>query len=60
MYEYLWDHVKPKYKEKAKLCYMYTDKFIVHMKTEVISEDTAKNFEKRFETSNFELEKPLP
>ena len=33
MYEFRYDCVKPKYNEKAKLCCMYTDSFIVYKKT---------------------------
>ena len=33
MYEFWYDYVKPKYSEKAKLCYMDTDSFIVYIKT---------------------------
>ena len=29
MYEFWYDHVKPKYKDKAKLCYMDTDSFVI-------------------------------
>ena len=32
MYEFWYDYVKPKYGENAKLCYMDTDSFIVHVK----------------------------
>ena len=45
-------HVKPKYKEKAKLCYMDTDSFIVSIKTEGIYAVIAKDAEARFDTSN--------
>ena len=31
MYEFLYDYVKPRYGEKAKLCYMDTDSFIVYI-----------------------------
>ena len=33
MYEFRYDYVKPKYGENAKLCYIDTDNFIVHVKT---------------------------
>ena len=32
MYEFWYDYVKLKYGEKAKLCYMDTDSFIVYIK----------------------------
>ena len=32
MYEFWYDYVKPKYGEKAKLCYMDTESFIVYIK----------------------------
>ena len=34
MCEFWYDYVKPKYNEKAKLCYMDQDSLIVHIKTE--------------------------
>ena len=33
MYEFQYDYIKPKYDEKAKLCYMDTDSFIIYIKT---------------------------
>ena len=54
MYEFWYDYVKPKYGEKAKLCYMDTDRFIVHLKTDDIYKDITKDVETRFDTSNFE------
>ena len=38
---------------------MGTDSFIVHVKTEDIYKDIAEDFETRFGTSNFELDKTL-
>ena len=34
MFEFWYDHIKLKYQNKAKLCYMDTDSFIIHIKTE--------------------------
>ena len=34
MYEFWYDYIKPKYGENAKLFYMVTGSFIVHVKTE--------------------------
>ena len=31
MYEFRYDYVKPKYKGKAKLCYMDTDSFVINI-----------------------------
>ena len=53
------DYVKPKYREKAKLCYMDTCSFTVYIKTEDIYVDIAKVVETRFNTSNYELDTPL-
>ena len=36
MYEFWYDYVKPKYGENEKLCFMDTNSFIVHIKTEDI------------------------
>ena len=41
MYEFQYDYVKPKYSEKAKICYVDTDSFIVHVKTEDVYKDIA-------------------
>ena len=54
-----YSYVKPKYDENVNLCYMGTDSFIVHVKTENIYKDIAEDFETRFGTSNFELDKTL-
>ena len=34
MYEFWYDYMKPKYGDNLKLCYMDTDSFIMHIKTE--------------------------
>ena len=59
MYEFWYDYLKPKYGENAKLCYMETDSFIVYAKTDDIYKDIA-HVETKFDTSNFEIQRPLP
>ena len=39
---------------KMQNCYMDTDSFIVHVKTEDIYKDLAEDVEAKFDTSNFE------
>ena len=56
MYEFWYDYVKPKYDQKAKLCYMDTNSFIVYIKTDDIYKDIAEDVEIRFHTSNYEVE----
>ena len=60
MYEFWYDYVKPKYGENAKLYYMHTGSFIVHVITHDIYKDIAEDFKARFDTSNFELDRLLP
>ena len=60
MYEFWYDYVKPKYGKKAKLCYMDTDSFIAYIQTDHIYKDIAEDVETRVDTSNYELERPLP
>ena len=43
-------------KKKAKLCYIDTDSFIVHIRTDDNYEDIAEDLETRFDTSNYELD----
>ena len=50
---------KPKYSENARLCYMDMDSFIVYVKTDDMYKDNAEDVETRFDTSNYELDKPL-
>ena len=46
--------------KKAKLYYMGTDSFTIHMETEDNYTDIAKYVETRFNASNYELDRPLP
>ena len=60
MYEFWYDYIKPKHQNNAKLCYMDTDSFIIHIKTENVYEGFADEAGKRFDTSNYEVDRPLP
>ena len=59
MYEFWYDYMKPKYGNNVKLCYMDTDSFIMDIKTEDFYKDIANDVEKRFDTSNYEVNRPL-
>ena len=46
MYKFWYDYIKSKYGDNVKLCYMDTDSFIMHIKTEDFYKDIANNVEK--------------
>ena len=60
MYEFWFAYIKTKYQQNAKLCYIDTDSFIIYIKTEEVFEDIANDVEKRFDTSNYEVNRSLP
>ena len=53
MYEFCYDHIKPKYGDRAKLCYTDTDSFVIHIITEDFFEDISGDVERWFDTSNY-------
>ena len=52
MYEFWYEYIKPKYGDKARLCYTYTDSFIMHIKTNDFYKDINNDVGKWFDTSN--------
>ena len=54
MYEFWYDYIKPKYQDRAKLCYMDTDSFVIHIISEDFYEDIANDVEEWFDTSNYD------
>ena len=60
MYGFWYDYMKPKYNDNVRLCYMDTDSFVMHIKTNDFYEDIASDVENRFDTSNYEVDRPLP
>ena len=62
MYEFWYDYFKPKYGDKAKLCYTDTDSFLIHIITEDFFEDISNDVESWYDTSNCDEndKRPLP
>ena len=54
MYEFWYDFIKPKFQDRAKLCFMDADSFIIHIKTEDFYKEIADDIEKWFDTSNYD------
>ena len=60
MYEFWYDYVKLKYGKDVKLCYMDTHSFVMNIKTEDFYKEIVNDVEKRFDASNYEVNRPLP
>ena len=62
MYKFWYDYIKPKDGDRAKLCYMDTDSFIIYIKTEDFYKDIADDVERWFDTSNYDEndKRPFP
>ena len=59
MYEFWYEYIKPKYKEKTKLCYMGTESFVINIFTEGFFED-INDIERWFDTSNYDKNDKIP
>ena len=60
MYEFWYNFMKQKYDNNVKLCCMDTDSFIINIKTNDFYKVIANDVENRFDTSNYEVSRPLP
>ena len=60
MYEFWYDYMKPKYNDNVRLCYMDTDSFIMNIKTNDFYKDISDDVDNRFDTSDYEVKRPLP
>ena len=62
MYEFRYDYIKPKYGDRAKLCYIDTDSFFIYIETDDFYQDIANDVERWFDTSNYDEndKRPLP
>ena len=54
MYKFWYDYIKPKYKDRAKLCYTDTDSFVIHIITEDFYKDISGDVKIWFDTSNYD------
>ena len=62
IYKYWYDCIKPKYGDRARLCYTDTDSCVIHIKTEYFLKDISNDVERWFNTSNYDEndKRPLP
>ena len=60
MCDHQHNYIKPKYQNRAKLCYMDTDSFIINISTNDFYKDIANDVEKGFDTLNYDASTPLP
>ena len=60
MYEFQYDYIKPKYGDRAKLCYTDTDSFVIHIITEDFFKDITPDVDIRFDASNFDEDDKRP
>ena len=60
MYEFWYDYMKPKYNDNVRLCYMDTDSFVMHIKTNDFYKDISHDVYNGFDNSNYGINRPLP
>ena len=53
MYEFWYDYLKPMYGDKIRLCFIDTDSFIMHIKTDGFYNDISADVDKCSDTCNF-------
>ena len=58
MYKFCYNYIKPRYQDKVNLSYIYTDSFLVNLKTDDVYKDIENDVGNRFEILNYENEWP--
>ena len=56
MYKHWHDYAKREYGDKAKICHIHLDSFIIHIKYEVVYADLAEDVETIFNISIYEVD----
>ena len=60
MYEFWYDYIKPKYGENANFAIWIKTTSLSMQIQDTLTKDIAKAVDKRFDTSSFEIGRPLP
>ena len=60
MYKFWYYYFKPKYGDRAKLCYTDTDSFIINIIIEDFFEDISNDVEVWYDTSNYDENDKIP
>ena len=60
MYQFYYDYLKPKFKDKVKLTYMDTDSFILSIETDDFFKDTKHDLKEWCDTSGYDKNRVLP
>ena len=62
IYKFQYYYISPKYGDRAKLCYIDTDSFIINIKTKDFFEDISNDVGRWFDLSNYDKndKRPLP
>ena len=60
MYEFWYEYLKPKYKDKVKLLYMDTDTFVLEIEKNDFYKDTKDGLKEWFDTSKYSEDMVLP
>ena len=59
MYEFWYDYIKPKYGDRAKLCYMDTDSFVIHIITKDFYKGIASDVKRWFDENKTDKTKNI-
>ena len=60
MYEFWYEYLKPKYKDKTNLLYTDTDSFVLEIETDDFYKDTKDDLKEWFDTSKHSKDMALP